>query len=44
VQQLELGIPEPGRDGDSHDSNELEDPKSSIPLIHTKVKLLLILH
>ncbi|XP_024449775.1 uncharacterized protein LOC7483260 isoform X2 [Populus trichocarpa] len=36
VQQLELGIPEPGRDGDSHDSNELEDPKSSIPQIHTK--------
>ncbi|KAG6790963.1 hypothetical protein POTOM_000072 [Populus tomentosa] len=36
VQQLELGIPEPGRDGDSHDSNEHEDPKSSILQIHTK--------
>ncbi|KAB5572869.1 hypothetical protein DKX38_000063 [Salix brachista] len=40
VQQLELGIPEPGRDRDSHGSHELEDPKSSIPQIHTKVKLL----
>ncbi|KAG5227553.1 splicing factor [Salix suchowensis] len=36
VQQLELGIPEPGRDRDSHGSHELEDPKSSIPQIHTK--------
>ncbi|KAJ6307238.1 hypothetical protein OIU76_017100 [Salix suchowensis] len=36
VQQLELGIPEHGRDRDSHGSHEHEDPKSSIPQINTK--------